>query len=202
MRAANLLTRIGDRPHQNPLILFGHGGQHLADHGGRLGRTRADDAGQWPVTSDGRGRSGRGKATRSSRHDAWSLPRIPVRMRLQPRAGLPSRCNIFVVRTWPGRAKLRVFGRTDAPAAPPGASASLHELNPELSVRAPHHATAPPEPKGKLLRHLLRPDRELGAAQGDVAYDAAQRRRTVAGIDLRQVLQVVADGPAAFVGFS
>src|SRR5258708_3468302 len=63
------------------------------------------------------------------------------------------------------------------------AVARLHEPDPDLSVRAPRHPAAPPEPERELFRHLLGPDRELGPAERDVAYDAAQGRRAVAGID-------------------
>src|SRR5450631_3769211 len=79
------------------------------------------------------------------------------------------------------------------------ASASLYELNAHLAIGAPRHAAAPPEPEGELLRNLLHADRELGAPDGDVADDAAHQWRTIAGIDLRQILQIVTAALAAFV---
>src|SRR5437764_1019493 len=44
------------------------------------------------------------------------------------------------------------------------AVAGLHELDPDLPVRAPRHPAAPPEPERELFRHLLGPDRELRPA--------------------------------------
>src|SRR5476651_1175940 len=102
-------------------------------------------------------------------------------MRPQPVHHLPSRWVIFVVQRWLPRAKLGVFGSIPLP----GALTSLHETHPNLSVVAPRHAATPPEPECELFRHLLGPDRELRPAERNVAYDAAQGSRTVAGIDLR-----------------
>jgi hypothetical protein len=73
-----------------------------------------------------------------------------------------------------------------------GASTSVNELNPDLSIGAPRHPAAAPEPEGELFRNLLRSDRELGAANGNIANYAAQRCRTPAGIDLCQILHIVA----------
>jgi hypothetical protein len=66
------------------------------------------------------------------------------------------------------------------------------ELDAELSVRAPHDAAAAAKDQRELIGYvLMQTHRKPRAARGDVANNASKKLSVAAGIDMREILNIM-----------